>query len=77
MPILDKRAKCLIDGLAAIQLKWNPNEPTTVHSGFISISSGFGSTMVLNKANYNLLRENHQIGCRDSTSNLKLMQVMR
>ena len=58
VPIPEKGAKCLIDGLHAIQIKWSILDPSTIHSGF----------HVSNLRNYNSLRENHQIGCRESAS---------
>ena len=69
VPIGDSRAKCLIDGLNAIQLKWSMQDPTTIHSGFIYTSDSLGQqTLVFNKASYNTLRQSHQIGCRESAS---------
>jgi hypothetical protein len=54
----DPKAKCLIDGLNAINLKWTNMDPTT-------ISSGFQYDKV---KTYSQLREHHQIGCRESAS---------
>ena len=69
VPIGDSRAKCLIDGLNAIQLKWSNQDPTTVHNGFIYTSDSLGQqTLVFNKTSYNTLRQSHQIGCRESAS---------
>ena len=51
IPIPVPEAKCLIDGLAAIQLKWSILDPTTIHSGY----------HVANIKNYNDAREAHQV----------------
>ena len=58
VPIPEKQAKCFIDGLHAVQIKWSILDPSTLHSGF----------HVANIKNYNELRGHHQIGCRESAS---------
>lgn len=51
IPIPVPEAKCLIDGLSAIQLKWSILDPSTIHSGY----------HVANIRNYNDAREAHQV----------------
>ena len=59
---LKKNSKSLIDGLSAIQLKWGASqEPGTIHSGYLSIAGDASNSLVFNKANYNQLREVHQV----------------
>lgn len=46
-------AKCFIEGLHAIGLKWSILHPTVIDTGFATANVG----------NYNVLREKHQTGC--------------
>ena len=64
-PIGDPKAKCLIDGLNAIQLKWSNMDPTT-------ISSGFQYDKI---KSYQTLRQHHQIGCRESASKYSITEL--
>ena len=61
-----------MDGLNAIRIKWSNQEPSIIHSGYLSVASTetSGTSFVFNKANYNQLREQHQIGCREAASSL-------
>lgn len=56
IPIPQQPAKCFIDGLHAINLKWSILDPTVIHTGY----------HVANINVYNGLREHHQVGCRDT-----------
>lgn len=59
VPIPSPPAKCLIDGLHAINWKWSILDPKTVHTGYHTA----------NFREYNNLREHHQVGCRDTKFN--------
>lgn len=55
LPIPHPGAKCLVDGLHAINWKWSILHPTEVSTNY-----HLGNTV-----GYNALREHHQVGCRE------------
>lgn len=56
IPIPDSKAKCFIDGLNAIKMKWSILDPTVIHTGF--------ATANINE--YNNIREEVQVGCKET-----------